>query len=370
MTRAIQGRLLASLWLLLLPLQALALSMGDLVVQSVPGVPLRAHIPLTLMAGESLPELRITLATPEEYAQRHLPRAGVLQGLRLALLDKGEGQTRLQLFGEQPWQGEAAQLLFIISSAGQPLHQMERQYQLAAVTSDAAGAPLYVEVAKNATLDEIAITLSKGRNRSYLHMMYALFLANPDAFYRGNMNNLKSGSRLRVPSAAELYRLSDGEVFDGIRQQYAQWLQLRESTAQHATPAGEALAGMSNEQAAGLDLSANPDALRQRLQQVAAESEAMRQENEVLQQRLKALEQRMQSVAGQVLEYADSGAPVAAPPVSSPRAAATTTPQTTPAAAKGEEGLPASAMFAAIVLVLLFVFYIWYTTGHPRRGRP
>lgn len=369
MTKAIQSRLLASLWLLLLPLQVVALSMGDLVVQSVPGVPLRAHIPLTLMPGESLPGLRITLATPEEYAQRHIPRAGMLQGLRLALLDKG-GRARLQLFGEQPWQGEAAQLLIIISSSSQPLSQMERQYQLAAVTPDAASTPLYVEVAKDATLDEIAITLSTGRNRSYLHMMYALFLANPDAFYRGNMNNLKSGSMLRVPSAAELYRLSDGEVFEGIRQQYAQWLQLRGSTAQHATPAAEALAGMSNEQAAGLDLSTPPDALRQRLQQVAAENEAMRQENEVLQQRLKALELRMQSVAGQVLEYADSGAPVAAPHASPPQAAAAGSPQPPAAPGKGEEGLSASAMFAAIVLVLLFVFYIWYSTGHPRRGPP
>lgn len=366
MVRGIDG--LWRVWLLVLfvPLQAAALSLGDMVVQSVPGAPLRAHIPFTLLADETLPELRITLATAEEYAQRRLPRAEMLEGLRLALLDRGNGSGRLQLFGEQPWQGEAAQLLFIINwSKG----QMERQYQLAAVTPVAESTLVYVEVAQDETLDEIAIRLSKGRNRSYLHMMYAIFLANPEAFYRGNMNNLKTGRTLRVPSEAELYKLSDREVFDGIRQQYAQWQQLRESTGQRGSEAGEALAGMSNEQAAGLDLAANPDALQQRLQQVMTESDLMRQENEALQQRLKALEQRMQSVAGQVLDYADSAAPVTQPPVLPAEPQVPTGPQAQATPAAGEEGLSASAMFAAIVLALLFVFYIWYSTGHPRRGR-
>jgi pilus assembly protein FimV len=367
MVRGIDGLWRIWLLVLLVPLQAAALSLGDLVVQSVPGAPLRAHIPFTLLADETLPEVRITLATAEEYAQRHLPRAEMLEGLRLALLDRGNGGGRVQLFGEQPWQGEAAQLLFIISwSKG----QMERQFQLVAVAPVAESTPVYVEVAQDEALDEIAIRLSKGHNRSYLHMMYALFLANPEAFYRGNMNNLKTGRTLRVPSEEELYRFTDREVFDAIRQQYAQWKQqLRESTGQRGTEAGEALAGMSNEQLAGLDLAATPDALQQRLQQVRAESELTRQENEALQQQLKALELRMQSVAGKVLEYADDAAPVAQAPVSIPKPQPSNKrpAQATPEAR--EEGLSAGAMFAAIVLVLLFVFYIWYSTDHPRRGR-
>jgi cell division septum initiation protein DivIVA len=126
---------------------------------------------------------------------------------------------------------------------------------------------------------------------------------------------------------------------------------------------------MSNEQLAGLDLAATPDALQQRLQQVVAESELMRQENEALQERLKALEQRMHSVAGQVLEYADGAAPVAKSPASEAAPQAAAGPQAQPTPKAEEQGLSASAMFAAIVLVLLFVFYIWYSAGHLRRGR-
>lgn len=351
------------LLLLWLPLQAAALSLGDMVVSSLPGEPLRAHIPFTLLPGEALTEVRVTLASTEEYAQRHLPRAEMLQGVSLALLDRGEGKGRLQLFGEQPWQGEAADLLFMISwSKG----QMERHYQLAAVIPAAESAPVYVDVTQDETLDEIAIRLSKGRNRSYLHMMYALFLANPEAFYRGNMNNLKTGRTLRVPSEAELYRLSDREVFDGIRSQYEQWQQLRETNGPRGTQAGAALAGMSAEQAAGLDLSGDSGALQQRLQQVAAESEAIRQENEALRERLQALEQRVQSVAGQVLEYADSDVSAQGQePPPKPEVQA----EPTPAAEPDDAGLSATTLFAAIVLVLLFAFYIWYSTAHPHRGR-
>lgn len=354
--------------LLLLPLPVAALSLGELVVRSVPGEPLRAHIPFTVLPGETLTEVRVTLASLEEYQKRHISRSGLLQGLGIALLDRGQGEGRVQLFAEQPWQGDEVVLLLLVEwSRG----QMERQYKLAAVTPVADTTPVYVEVAQNETLDEIAIRLSKGRNRSYLHMMYALFLANPEAFYRGNMNNLKTGRTLRIPSNEELYALSDAEVFGGIRQQYEQWQQLRESSEQRGTQAGEALVGMSAEQAAGLNLSDDADVLQQRLQQVAAEGEAIRKENEALRQRLHALEQRMQSVAGQVLDYAEADAVPnnqSSPqkPVQKPVPKAEVQPGETE---KSEEGLSASTMFSAIVLVLLFVFYILYSTGHKHRGR-
>ena len=349
------------LLLLILPLQTMAVSLGDLTVRSVPGEPLRAHIPFTLLTGETLAEVRVTLASVEEYQKRKLPRVALLDGTSIALLDRGEGKGRVQLFAEQPWQGDEVELLLLVSwDKG----QMERRYKLAAVTPVAESTPVYVEVAQDESLDEIAIRLSKGRNRSYLHMMYALFQANPEAFYRGNMNNLKSGRTLRVPSNEELYKFTDREVFDGIRQQYEQWQQLREPNQQRGTQAGEALAGMSAEQTEALDLS-NPDMLQQQLSRVASDSEALRKENEELRARLKALEQRMQSVAGQVLDYADDDAVADKQPTESkiePKVEPEKDNET-------EEGLSAATMFSAIVLVLLFVFYILYSTGHKHRGR-
>ena len=366
-----KGKLHYLVWLmcLLTPFSAMALTLGDMVVRSLPGEPLRAHIPIKLEANEQLADIHASLLSAEEYGQRRIDYPPVLQGLQVALLDKGNGRGRIQLFGQQLWQGDGAEFLLRLQWLDS---QLEQSFMLSAVTSDEESTPVYVEVAENENLDAIAMRLSKGRNRSYLHMMYALFQANPDAFYRGNLNNLKGGVTLRVPSDEELYRYSDREVFDGIRQQYLEWQQMRGVAPQAGSQAGEALAGMSAEQVETLDLSASPDALQKRLQQVVADGEAIRKENEELRQRLRALEERMQNVAGHVLDYAAEEpaaekVPAAQQPKEPPSRKAEE--ESTKPAETGQQSLSGTTLLAAIVLALLFAFYIWFSTGHPHKGR-
>lgn len=400
MLRGKGARIWAVLLGLLLSQQAAALSLGNLVVRSVPGKPLRAHIPYTLLPEEKLTEVTVTLASAEQYKARGIPYAELLRQVGVALESREEGKGRLQLFSESPWQGGEIELLLFISWSN---GVMERRYRMEPATPPQAEAPRFVEVAPNETLDEIAIRLSKGSNRSYLHMMYALFLANPDAFYSGNMNNLKKGQQLRIPSGEELYALSDKEVFDGIRSQYETWQQLRDSEGQRGTEAGEVLAGMSDEQAAALDLSGDSETLHQRLQQVADEGEAVRREGEELRERMKALEKRMKNVAGQVIEYANedpragidtqtaTGTPdtpmpeTSIPASQTPAAQPTTSGQSEQAATvqpepgheeaakavdtgeKGKAGLSGTKLFLAIVLVVLLTYYLNKTALPPQR---
>lgn len=317
---------------LLLAGEAAALSLGELVVHSRPGEPLRGSIPLTLQGEEQLARLHVTLATAEAYASQQIHRPSFLEGVRIALFASDATSARIQLFGELPWQGEEALLLL---NTEWPGGSLSRGFRLAGVTPEGAaeGEPVrFVEVAENETLDAIAIRLSEGSNRSYLHMMYALFLANPDAFYNGNMNNLKSGARLRVPDGEALYRLDNSEVFAGIRRQFEQWQQQEPSPAA-AEPRGE------------------PAVLQQQLQQLAGENEAIQHRNEELKLRLARLEQQMQQMSTQVLDYPVSGEP--------PRTAATAPPpaaQQPPATAvrdaPASEGLPAYLLLLAMVLAL------------------
>ncbi len=374
--------LLLLLSLLLPALPAAALSLGDMVIRSLPGSSLRGHIPLTLQDDELLEELEIRLATDEEYAGRNVPRAEVLRGLRFALMNKGEGRARLQIYGREPWLGGEAQLLVVVKW---PKGDMMLPYRLAAISPAKATVPDYLEVQQDDSLDAIAIRLSRGRNRSYLHMMYALFLANPDAFYRGNMNNLKSGARMRVPTETELFRLTDREVFAGIRRQYAEWQKMRESKQRRGTEAGEVLSAMSDEQTALLDLSGDAEELQRRLQQVNAEGEAVARENEELRQRLSELERQVETMAGEVLDYAQSDLLAPSQATSTGEAAAVNesdaATQLKAADLAGEEtvqkkqqkeekkeaeevveqrqGLPGWGLLLAIVLVLLAVFYLY-----------
>jgi len=338
--------------------EAVALTLGDLVVHSRPGKPLRASIPLTLQGEEQLAQLHVTLATTEVYDQQQLVRPPFLEGMHIGLMSRGDASARIQLFGSQSWQGEEAVLLLDFAW---PQGQLSRRFHLAGVSLDnkqrAEHTVQFVEVSENETLDAIAIRLSEGRNRSYLHMMYALFLANPDAFYHGNMNNLKGGVRLRVPTEEALFQLTDAQVFSGIRQQYEQWQQQRGESAVATAQVGAVLSEMSEAQAADLKLKGEPRALQQQLQQLAEENEAIRHRNEELKDRLAHLEQEIQQVTEQVLDYNPTQpmppAPVESDPVASP-------------ASVSEEGgkrsqaeLPGYVLLIAMVLALGGGILVW-----------
>jgi pilus assembly protein FimV len=280
-----QGRLgaavisLASLLLLLPAMQAVALTLGDLVVRSVPGEPLKATIPLTLLPDEALARIKVTLAPAEEYERQKLKRPAVLEGLRAVLLAKGENAGRIQLYGDKPWQGDEAILLLHLKW---PAGELTQRYRIAPVDETAA-TPLYVEVAQDESLADIAIRLSKHSNRSYLHMMVALYRANPKAFYRDNLNHLKGGAKLRVPSDEELYQLSDAEVNATLRDHEQRFKAERKQNA---------VAEERNKE------------LETELQQVTQKSADLEQRNRELKERLSRLEEQVNSMSQQVLEYA------------------------------------------------------------------
>lgn len=67
-------------------------------------------------------------------------------------------------------------------------------------------------------------------------MMMALFRANPNAFIDGNINNLRNGAVLKAPAAKEVNALSRAEARRQIRQQNAEWREMRQSLAGRTVP--------------------------------------------------------------------------------------------------------------------------------------
>ncbi len=344
--------LLTLLVVMTLTLRVEALTVGDLTLRNSPGEPLRALIPITLEPDESMAALRVTLASDEAYALQQLQKPALLQDLQVALLAKGENRGQIQLFGKQPWQGEEAVLLLQLQW---PEGEMSRRFHITPVSDEATEkTPLYVEVGENESLDTIAIRLSKHNNRSYRHMMVALYRANPEAFYRDNLNNLKSGVRLRVPSNKELYQLTDAEVTATLREHKARW---------QAT--NDKVIGQQKEK----------QQLEQRLERVQQESAEMAQRNRELKERLARLEQQMNSVSNQVLEYQakTEKAEPTAPKQQSPRTESTPAPEelvsspTTKKAKTADEGLPTVWMLLLMVAVAGIVVAIWRFA--PRSGK-
>ncbi len=71
-------------------------------------------------------------------------------------------------------------------------------------------------------------------------LMVTLLRMNPDAFYQDNINALKRGAVLRIPSAAEVNAISLADARDAVRQQNEIWRGYQERAAGTATALADA----------------------------------------------------------------------------------------------------------------------------------
>jgi pilus assembly protein FimV len=109
------------------------------------------------------------------------------------------------------------------------------------------------KVAANDTLWEIA-NQARPEGVSVNQMMVAMLRANPDAFYQNNINNLKRGVILRMPTQEELEAVESQAANTEVSEQYALWREYRAQVAgaaipQEAVPAVEETAEAVTEEA-------------------------------------------------------------------------------------------------------------------------
>jgi pilus assembly protein FimV len=194
-----------------------------------------------------------------------------------------------------------------------------------------------------------------------------IYRANPSAF-DGNMNALRSGSRLNLPTAADVAAISPGEASAEVRSQYAAWLarthgataapasgagQLRlvpPTETPATTPGSTQAASTSNSGTSSPASSASAAATQQRVQQ-------LEQQLADQQRLLSARNAELAALQAQLARAASSGAapaspaltPAPPPPAAAPAAPAASgsaTPAATPPApetAASPETAPAAA---------------------------
>ena len=101
-----------------------------------------------------------------------------------------------------------------------------------------------ITVEKGDTLYVIARHEVGGSRGSINQMMLALKAANPDAFFKDNINNLRSGAILRIPTRDEIDRTSLAEANAEVHRQYEAWRAARPQSA--TVLAGTAAAAAAN----------------------------------------------------------------------------------------------------------------------------
>ena len=234
---------------------ALALDLGQIQVKSALGQPLLAEIPVQKATPAELQQLNVQLASGEEFA-----RAGVAGGrptipLHFDVVDGSNGRKVIRITSDTAVNDPFLDLLIEIHGGS---GKSVREYTIlldppgnspaptqvasrpsARATRPAAAAPVARPATHAGSTEQVANgrfgPVERGQTLSAVahqtapagvdinQMLLALKQANPDAFYRDNINALKAGAVLRIPDKAAAEALAVAAAAAEVRRQNGDW---------------------------------------------------------------------------------------------------------------------------------------------------
>lgn len=383
---------------------ASALALGRVVVQSALGEPLRAEIDVPDINAEEAASLRVGLASGDTFRAAGVDVNPALANLQISLQRRPDGRAFLRLTSSRPvtepfvdliveanWSsGRVVRdytLLFDppslraatpqptpiapgVSSAAQapraapapsvvqPQAQAPRAVAAAPVAPPAtprpapAAAPApapssagggQVRVQAGDTAGAIAAA-NKPASVSLDQMLVAMLQQNPNAFISGNVNRLKSGVVLDLPSAAQASAVAPGEARQTIN---AQSRDFNEFRRRFAGSAPEAAVAAADRQASGRVQTevkdakpAAPAADKLTLSKEAAPGQAANEDKIAKERQAKEASSRVAELSRNIEELSKLGNPPAAPAAP---AAAQTPPPAAPVVAPPAAPAPAPA---------------------------
>jgi len=205
---------------------AQALTLSRPVVQSKQGEALRAEIEITEISTSEQVDLQASLANAEIYraAKIDLPTSnGTPLDIQVELLRRDNGRLSLKITSKQVVNGNAIDLLIDMRWA---TGRMLRDLSLSLDEAKAAAKPITAPAAAVGSYNkgESAITVQRGDTASELavghipsgvsldQMLVALLRNNPDAFVDANVNRMKAGALLTLPTEQEAKAVSREEA--------------------------------------------------------------------------------------------------------------------------------------------------------------
>jgi pilus assembly protein FimV len=279
------------------PLISEAAGLGKIVVLSALGQPLKAEIEVSATRAE-LSDMKVQLAPPEVFKQAGVEYATTLLSIRANLHKRKNGRTVIELGSDRPINDPFVDMLLELNwSSGRlvreytflldlpeiiakkqasvvpatlssPAGRVKRTFPsttrpgssiddgvrnraLASLRStesaqnssgDSTERREVYETRRGDTLRKIAGE-TKPEGVSLEQMLVGLLRANPDAFDRNNMNNLKAGKTLKVPEKSILEAIPPEQARKTIAAQSEDWNAYRGQLAASAAlsrPNGEA----------------------------------------------------------------------------------------------------------------------------------
>ncbi len=253
-----------------LPMSVYALGMGGMKTHSALNERFKADIELVSVEKGTLDTLKVTLAPSEVFARVGLERSFFLTRLKFQPMRLNNGKAIIRVSSKEPIREP---FLDFFVKLDWPNGQVVREYtalldpptvtkrsapkvsaassQSSGTQTKAASAPSsakgtaqvtdgqYGPIQANETLWDIADSLASD-GVSIHQMMMALYKANPDAFLHNNINLLKKGRMLQVPSVDEAAGLSQREAVAEFQQQEQGWMSNTDTANEAATDTAEA----------------------------------------------------------------------------------------------------------------------------------
>ena len=259
---------IALLAVMLLPSSSAALGLGNIQVKSALNERLNARISLRSLTGDDAESMRVVLGTPQQFAQAGLERPFNLSDLSFAVVkgpsDRGHiavtsskpvNEPFLNFLIEVTWpRGRAVKEFTVLLDP--PVYgakiaaQTKRQPDTASTTAASRREPPRARAARQPTRRSSA-RAGSGDGRSYAvrpndtlwsiarrnrpssrisvnQMMLSIQSANPGAFVNGNINRLRAGSVLRIPTAEAVGGQSQAQAMAEVKRQDQEWRQGRQ----------------------------------------------------------------------------------------------------------------------------------------------
>ncbi len=255
-----------------LPLDASAIGLGNLSLHSALNQPFSAQIPLLSVKPGEAEDVKVSLASSEDFQRAGLDRPYLLSKLRFKVVEDPDKGTWVELRSSEPIREPFLDFLLEINW---PKGRLLREYTVlldppvygaaaslgvrgpvihttqtakpAPTKSAAAAAPVmtaprtatpgasgdrYGPTESSDTLWSIASRVRPDASVSLQQMMLALLRANPEAFTIQNVNALKAGYVLRIPDRQEIEGLSQSQALKQVMRQHALWEEYRQRVAQ------------------------------------------------------------------------------------------------------------------------------------------
>jgi pilus assembly protein FimV len=261
-----------------------ALALGRITVQSAIGEPLRAEIEIPEINAEELASLRTTVASPDAFQAAGLEYSPALNGIQITMERRSDGRRFLRLSSQRPvtepfvdliletnWSsGRIVRdytLLFDPPSMRQSAPPLAAQVPAtgpsqkaqaaapapsarataapAAAVGGATPSPTPETAEANPPSDDgKQVTVKAGdsagkiaaankpANVSLDQMLVALLRANPEAFIAGNVNRLRAGAVLDVPTEEQAGLVPPGEAKQTIIAQSRDFNEFRRRLAE------------------------------------------------------------------------------------------------------------------------------------------